>query len=422
MDNLSLVNSTISHLESAREMQEEDERTIGRVRALSLTMRAALLTVQTANLVKKESKNILASCESLPSSEEQLRLMHTKYLDMFKSNKRMEREAARAAKRRESELFEKETMVADLNRLGIQKQKVENLCRELQRENKRIQEKLDLMVHNQKLDREAFSSNFVRAVSEFAMNNGGMQSEKTSSKQHIPKNNGGSSQQPFQSGYQNSEPISERLMNFFTQWSLREKQFEAMTQANDVNSRLLQSKLEMQRQLATQESERVSSLRAQVASFLGTERDLRRQLQVYVEKFRQVEDTLNKSNELFSTFRIEMEAMTSKTKRLEADNLNLKSRLETLNTKVAQFVQDRKSSDIQKYARDKLESLCRVRCSLSLFFHFITSKRQVLQAERNQLRKQVVFCQEELESVRKALHEVSAQRSNPGSAGANELH
>ncbi|KAJ3356191.1 hypothetical protein HDU83_001770 [Entophlyctis luteolus] len=411
MDNLSLVNSTISHLESAREMQEEDERTIGRVRALSLTMRAALLTVQTANLVKKESKNILASCESLPSSEEQLRLMHTKYLDMFKSNKRMEREAARAAKRRESELFEKETMVADLNRLGIQKQKVENLCRELQRENKRIQEKLDLMVHNQKLDREAFSSNFVRAVSEFAMNNGGigggtpMQSEKTSSKQHIPKNNGGSSQQPFQSGYQNSEPISERLMNFFTQWSLREKQFEAMTQANDVNSRLLQSKLEMQRQLATQESERVSSLRAQVASFLGTERDLRRQLQVYVEKFRQVEDTLNKSNELFSTFRIEMEAMTSKTKRLEADNLNLKSRLETLNTKVAQFVQDRKSSDIQKYARDKLESLCRV-----------------LQAERNQLRKQVVFCQEELESVRKALHEVSAQRSNPGSAGANELH
>ena len=51
----------------------------------------------------------------------------------------------------------------------------------------------------------------------------------------------------------------------------------------------------------------VSSLKEQIETFTKTEAELRKQLNVYVDKFKQVEETLNKSNELFLTFRKEME-------------------------------------------------------------------------------------------------------------------
>jgi len=48
-------------------------------------------------------------------------------------------------------------------------------------------------------------------------------------------------------------------------------------------------------------------LKEQIETFTKTETELRKQLNVYVDKFKQVEETLNKSNELFLTFRKEME-------------------------------------------------------------------------------------------------------------------
>lgn len=51
----------------------------------------------------------------------------------------------------------------------------------------------------------------------------------------------------------------------------------------------------------------INSLKEQVETFTKTETELRKQLNVYVDKFKQVEETLNKSNELFLTFRKEME-------------------------------------------------------------------------------------------------------------------
>ncbi len=48
-------------------------------------------------------------------------------------------------------------------------------------------------------------------------------------------------------------------------------------------------------------------MKEQVETFTKTEAELRKQLNVYVDKFKQVEETLNKSNELFLNFRKEME-------------------------------------------------------------------------------------------------------------------
>ena len=55
----------------------------------------------------------------------------------------------------------------------------------------------------------------------------------------------------------------------------------------------------------------------------------------------QVEETLNNSNDLFLTFRKEMEEMSKKTKRLEKENQNLTRNKEITNRNIAEMVEER---------------------------------------------------------------------------------
>jgi hypothetical protein len=76
-----------------------------------------------------------------------------------------------------------------------------------------------------------------------------------------------------------------------------------------------------------------------------------------------VEDTLNNSNDLFLTFRKEMEEMSKKTKRLEKENLNLTRKQEATNKNIFQMAEDRSQSQqtIDRLTREneKLKKLCR---------------------------------------------------------------
>lgn len=84
----------------------------------------------------------------------------------------------------------------------------------------------------------------------------------------------------------------------------------------------------------------------------------------------QVEETLNNSNDLFLTFRKEMEEMSKKTKRLEKDNHSLQRNKEVTNRNIAEMVEERtkmqeeinrKSNEVEEQRKKiaRLETLCR---------------------------------------------------------------
>jgi hypothetical protein len=58
----------------------------------------------------------------------------------------------------------------------------------------------------------------------------------------------------------------------------------------------------------------------------------------------QVEDTLNNSNDLFLTFRKEMEEMSKKTKRLEKENMNLTRKHDLTNQNILKMAEERTKS------------------------------------------------------------------------------
>lgn len=77
----------------------------------------------------------------------------------------------------------------------------------------------------------------------------------------------------------------------------------------------------------------------------------------------QVEDTLNNSNDLFLTFRREMEEMSKKTKRLEKENLVLTRKQEATNKNILEMAEERTRAqqEMEKLRRknENLEKLCR---------------------------------------------------------------
>jgi hypothetical protein len=137
------------------------------------------------------------------------------------------------------------------------------------------------------------------------------------------------------------------------------------------------ARFERERKSAETEITRSRALNAQVLTFSKTETELRNQLNIYVEKFKQVrisvacftqsyssilflyvsiyyrantpqvEDTLNNSNDLFLTFRKEMEEMSKKTKRLEKENMNLTRKHDLTNQNILKMAEERTRTNLE---------------------------------------------------------------------------
>lgn len=120
------------------------------------------------------------------------------------------------------------------------------------------------------------------------------------------------------------------------------------------------------------EAGKARHLQAQVQAFTKTETELRNQLNVYVDKFKQVrcqqrhpldskadvkcskvEDTLNNSNDLFLSFRKEMEDMSKKGKRLEKENEALKRQKEATAANILRMAEERQEWKKKLDAADK---------------------------------------------------------------------
>ena len=146
-------------------------------------------------------------------------------------------------------------------------------------------------------------------------------------------------------------------------YNQREVHFLSVLKAKDAEIQLLQGHFfshQMQLQKLNQTNR---ELNTKICDLSSSESDLRSQLSVYVDKFKQVEDTLSKSNDLFATFRHEMEQMTQKLGRLEKENGALQSKCATLSRNIIEMADERSKQaaayDLLKNQKGKLENLCR---------------------------------------------------------------
>ncbi|KAK0720338.1 myosin-like coiled-coil protein-domain-containing protein [Lasiosphaeris hirsuta] len=259
--------------------------------------------------------------------------------DLLSEMKRHERESIKNKKRGDQLQKDKDNTRNELNKTTSLKEKLEKLCRELQKENNKLKNEnktlSDTQVRSQNSWDERYSG-LLRRMDDY-------QEEKDNPRKQVVD-------------MEMDEFFRQRFKSLIEQYELRELHFHSQMRTKELEVQFNLARFEREKKNYESELARSRQLNSQVQTFSKTETELRQQLNVYVDKFKQ--DTLNNSNDLFLTFRKEMEDMSKKTKRLERENENLKRKHEQVNNNILKMAEERNKNlaeigDLKK----KLEKL-----------------------------------------------------------------
>ncbi|KAI8952747.1 myosin-like coiled-coil protein-domain-containing protein [Xylaria longipes] len=264
--------------------------------------------------------------------------------ELFANLKRLERENIKNKKRADQLQKEKDSSRTDLSKQIGLKEKLEKLCRELQKENNKLKNEHRALNDSHDRLKSTSDERFKKVLETLE----GHQEEKDNPRKQVV--------------YMKAEELFKgRFKSIIEQYELRELHFHSAMRTKEIEVQWNMARYEQQKKAVEAEGNRARQLNNQVLTFTKTETELRNQLNVYVEKFKQVEDTLNNSNDLFLTFRKEMEDMSKKTKKLEKENESFRRRDTALNQNILKMAEERNKhlKDLEDFKKrnDKLTSI-----------------------------------------------------------------
>ncbi|KAM6432570.1 beta-taxilin isoform 1-T1 [Rhynochetos jubatus] len=276
----------------------------------------------------KEATLLMQSLNKLNTPEEKLDLLFKKYAELLEEHRAEQKKLKYLQKRQAQITKEKDQLQSEHSRAILARSKLESLCRELQRHNKNLKEETIQRAREEDEKRKEITNHFQGTLSEI----------QAQIEQQSERN--------MKLCQENTE-LAEKLKSIIDQYELRE---ELLNQAAEWK---LQAKM-------LKEQETV----------------LQAQITLYSERFEEFQKTLTKSNEVFATFKQEMEKMTKKMKKLEKDTATWKSRFENCNRALLDMIEEKamRSKEYECFVLkiQRLENLCRA-----------------LQEERNELYKKI---------------------------------
>ncbi|GKU91750.1 hypothetical protein SLEP1_g5575 [Rubroshorea leprosula] len=278
------------------------------------------------------------------SSSEKVNLLQNKKPEISetkrKSAKRTlisEKEVLELSLRYQQVLAERDTAIAV-------RDKLESLCRELQRQNKMLMDECKRVSTEGQSLRSDLSAKFQDVIKDVSNK---LDEQKDECLSQLKEN----------------EMLRAKLKQLADQYTLSEQQYAQMLKQKTLEVQLAELKIKQHEEKLIQEQAQMKVYAEQVSQLLATEKNLRSQLTADGEKFQQFQDALLKSNEVFETFKQEIEKMTKSIKELKKENAFLKSKCEKSDVTLIELVEERerlkKQLEKTKNQKEKLESLCR---------------------------------------------------------------
>ncbi|XP_021295423.1 beta-taxilin isoform X2 [Herrania umbratica] len=222
--------------------------------------------------------------------------------------------------------------------------KLESLCRELQRQNKMLMDeckRVSTEGQNLRLD---LSARFQDAIKDVSIK---LEEQKDECLSQLKEN----------------EMLRNKLKQLADQYALSEQQYAQKLKQKTLELQISDLKIKQHEEKLIQEQAQMKVYAEQVSQLLATEKNLRLQLTADGEKFQQFQDALLKSNEVFETFKQEIEKMAKSIKELKKENVFLKSKCDKSDVTLIELVEERerlkKQLEKTKNQKEKLESLCR---------------------------------------------------------------
>uniref|UniRef100_A0A7S0N6Y8 Alpha-taxilin n=1 Tax=Pyramimonas obovata TaxID=1411642 RepID=A0A7S0N6Y8_9CHLO len=234
--------------------------------------------------------------------------------------------------------------LAELHRVNTVKEKLEALCRELQKQNKLIHEESKRAAQEDQEKRKELSARFQDTVTE--INTRLTQQGEERTKQ-----------------IQENDALRDKLIEFGEKLEAREAMHANELKAKSLEAELYMKRLE-QEVAVNHESQLKLEAYTEQASFLTkTEAELRSQLATYRDKFEGFQEMLTTSHEAFQSFKNDIEMMSKKIKKLEKENLGLREKTAKSDMAMIQLLDEKTTfaqrAEEQTKKNKALEGLCR---------------------------------------------------------------
>ncbi|RDW68434.1 hypothetical protein BP5796_09091 [Coleophoma crateriformis] len=259
--------------------------------------------------------------------------LNSKAIEFYREMKRTSLSYQKEKKQRDQLQKEKDRNGSELSKSVTLREKLEKLCRELQRENNRLKSENKTFADNEKENQLTWDEKYQQLL--WTLQDY-QEAKDHPQAQVVP--------------VEVEDLFKQRFKSLIDQYELRELHFHSLMRTKELEVQYNMARYEKERKAAEAEIAKSRSLNTQVMTFSKTESELRNQLNIYVEKFKQVEDTLNNSNDLFLTFRKEMEEMSKKTKRLEKENLTLTRKHDLTNRNILEMAEERTKNNQERDA------------------------------------------------------------------------
>ncbi|XP_014860808.1 PREDICTED: alpha-taxilin isoform X1 [Poecilia mexicana] len=316
----------------------------------------------------KEITLLMQTLNTLSTPEEKLAGLCKKYADLVEEHRTTQKQM-RALQKKQSQLVqEKDNLRNEHSKAILARSKLESLCRELQRHNRTLKEEGIQRTRLEEEKRKEVTSHFQATLNDI----------QAQMEQHNERN---------ASLRQENAELAEKLKKLYEQYKLREEHIDKVVKHKDLQQQLVDAKLHQAQEMLKEseehhdrekdfllkeavESQRICELMKQ------QEVHLKQQLSLYTEKFEEFQTTLSKSNEVFTTFKQEMEKMTKKIKKLEKETAMYRSRWESSNKALLEMAEEKAVRDRDFEAlQGKVQRLDKL--------------RRALKVERNELKKKV---------------------------------
>ncbi|XP_057684291.1 alpha-taxilin [Corythoichthys intestinalis] len=319
----------------------------------------------------KEITLLMQTLNTLSTPEEKLTGLCKKYAELLEEHRNRQKQMRALQKKQTQVVAEKDSLRSEHSKAILARSKLESLCRELQRHNRTLKEE---GIQRTRLEEEKRKE--VTSHVQVTLNDIQVQME-----QHNERN---------ASLRQENAELAEKLNKLHEQYLLREEHIEKVVKHKDLQQQLVDTKLQQAQELLKESEERHNTekhfllqeaLESQRMCELMNQQEghLKQQLSLYTEKFEEFQTTLSKSNEVFATFKQEMEKMTKKIKKLEKETAMYRSRWESSNKALVEMAQEKTVQDREFDAlQGKVQRLEKLRRALKLERNELSKKVQKL--------------------------------------------
>ncbi|KAF8403050.1 hypothetical protein HHK36_011144 [Tetracentron sinense] len=266
----------------------------------------------------------------------------------YKETSEVKRKNAKRSLKSEKEFLEfslkYQQVLAERDAAIALRDKLESLCRELQRQNKILMDECKRVSTEGQDIRLDLSTRFHDAIKGVSNK---LEEQKDECLSQLKEN----------------EMLRNKLKHLADQYSISEQQFTQKLKQKTLELQLAELKNQQHEEKLVHEQSQMKLYAEQVSQLLATEKNLRLQLTADGEKFQQFQDALLKSNDVFETFKQEIEKMAKSMKELKKENIFLKGKSEKSDLTLIELVEERvhmkKQLEKMKNRKEKLESLCR---------------------------------------------------------------